>query len=115
MLYDVQLILSPSPDVLEMLRWRMPKRGRDYIEAQQAERDINIGAVGLVQGKLVDMFAAADIAAKSAPVQVVELLGLCPQHFNMIGIFGDAEAVNTALQAIALRLSKPSMPESKMR
>lgn len=93
----------------------MPKRGRELLELQQTERNVAIGAVGLVQGKLVDMFAAADIAAKNAPVQVVELLGLCPQHFNMIGILGDAEAVNTALQAIALRLSKPSMAETRAR
>lgn len=113
MLYDVQLILSPSPDVLNMLKSRMPKRGQGSLESQQTEGELNLGAVGLVQGKLVDMFAAADIAAKSAPVQVVELLGLCPQHFNMIGIFGDAEAVNTALQAIAERLSKPTIAEGR--
>lgn len=83
------------------------------LESEQTGGELHPGAVGLVQGKLVDMFAAADIATKSAPVQVVELLGLCPQHFSMIGIFGDAEAVNTALQAIAQRLSKPSIAEGK--
>lgn len=113
MLYDTQLILSPSSDVLNMLKSRMPKRGRELLESQQTEGELHVGAVGLVQGKLVDMFAAADIAAKSAPVQVAELLGLCPQHFSMIGIFGDAEAVNTALQAIAERLSKPTIAEGR--
>jgi microcompartment protein CcmL/EutN len=62
---------------------------------------IDFSAVGLVQGKLVDMMHAADIAEKTANVHVFDLKGTCPQHLTMIGIFGDIAAVKAALDAIS--------------
>ena len=99
---NVQLIHSPTQSTMEMLKARMPKRCRDILEQDSG---INLGAVGLIQGKLTDMFASADLADKVAPVFVSELHGLCPQHINMIAIFGESEAVSSALKAIEERIS----------
>ena len=62
---------------------------------------IDSSAVGLVQGRLVDMIAAADVAEKAAAVRVYDLKGSCPQHLTMIGIFGDVAAVKASLDAIS--------------
>jgi microcompartment protein CcmL/EutN len=56
--------------------------------------------VGLIQGKLIDMIAAADVAEKAADVRVFDLRGLCPQHITMIGIFGDISDVKASIEAI---------------
>jgi microcompartment protein CcmL/EutN len=65
-----------------------------------AEGEIPFTAVGLVQGKLVDMIAAADVAEKAGNVRVFDLRGLCPQHITMIGIFGDIADVQASIAAI---------------
>lgn len=71
------------------------------------------GAVGLVQTKLADLFAMADAAEKNANILVMEIRGICPQHFSMIAIlcllllnmttnkslFGDTASVEAALEA----------------
>ena len=62
---------------------------------------IDSSAVGLVQGRLVDMIAAADVAEKAAAVRVFDLKGSCPQHLTMIGIFGNVAAVKASLDAIS--------------
>jgi microcompartment protein CcmL/EutN len=56
--------------------------------------------VGLVQGKVLDMIAAADVAEKAADVRVFDLKGICPQHVTMIGIFGDIADVEASIDAI---------------
>jgi microcompartment protein CcmL/EutN len=65
-----------------------------------AEAEIPFTAVGLIQGKLVDMIAAADVAEKAGDVRVFDLRGLCPQHITMIGIFGDIADVKASIEAI---------------
>ncbi|MPW25514.1 BMC domain-containing protein [Alkalibaculum sp. M08DMB] len=57
-------------------------------------------ALGLIQGKLSEMILAADIAEKSASVKVLEIKGICPQHFTMIALLGDTSSVNVALESI---------------
>ena len=99
---NTQIIRSPTRNTVEMLRQRMSKRARDLLEEHSAGGTLS--ALALMQGRLVDMFAAADIADKAAPVIVTEVLGLCPQHFNMIAIFGDVAAVDTAIQAVVARM-----------
>lgn len=59
------------------------------------------GGIGLVQGALADMIAAADMAEKAADVRVEEIRGICPQHFTMIAIFGEIADVDSALKAIS--------------
>jgi ethanolamine utilization microcompartment shell protein EutS len=94
MALNIQFITHPGPGVIEMLMTRMGTSGKKTLEV------VNFSAVGLVQGRLVDMIAAADIAEKAASVHVFDLKGTCPQHLTMIGIFGDIAAVKTSLDAI---------------
>lgn len=64
-------------------------------------RQVSFGAVGLIQGKLTEIFVASDIAEKVSDVMVEEISGTCPQHFTMIAIFGDTSSVETAVNAIS--------------
>ncbi|MCB2185589.1 MAG: BMC domain-containing protein [Deltaproteobacteria bacterium] len=68
--------------------------------AKKSLEVMDFSAVGLVQGRLLDMIAASDVAEKAAAVQVYDLKGTCPQHTTMIGIFGDIAAVKAALDAV---------------
>ena len=90
---DIQIIKSPSGGVVEMLKRRSPEK--DFF------KDRAWDAVGLVQGKLSEMLVAADIAEKKANVKVEEIMGICPQHFTMIAVFGDTASVNEALDSIS--------------
>ena len=65
-----------------------------------ADAEVPFTAVGLVQGKVVDMIAAADVAEKAGNVRVFDLKGICPQHITMIGIFGDIADVKASMAAI---------------
>jgi hypothetical protein len=94
MALNIQFITHPGTGVIDMLMTRMGSTGKKTLEI------INFSAVGLVQGRLVDMIAAADIAEKAAAVHVFDLKGSCPQHLTMIGIFGDISAVKASLEAI---------------
>ena len=94
MAINTQLITHPGPGVIEILTTRMGATGKKALEV------IDFSAVGLVQGRLVDMMYAADIAEKTADVHVFDLKGTCPQHLTMIGVFGDIAAVKASLDAI---------------
>jgi ethanolamine utilization microcompartment shell protein EutL len=94
MALNIQLITHPGAGVIEMLTSRLGSAGRKTLQV------IDFSAVGLVQGRLVDMFYASDIAEKAANVHVFDLKGSCPQHTTMIGIFGDVAAVKAAIEAI---------------
>jgi len=94
---NIQIISHPGPGVFDILMSRMGAGPKKKIV------DANFSAVGLVQGKLVDMMVAADIAEKAADVQVYDLKGSCPQHLTMIGIFGDIAAVNASVDAIRFK------------
>ena len=74
---------------------RMSTSGRKTVEM------IDLSAVGLVQGRLIDMIYASDIAEKSANVQVFDLKGTCPQHLTMIGYFWRDCGCEAALDAIS--------------
>jgi len=63
-------------------------------------------AIGLVQGKLIDMIYATDIAEKSAGVTVEDIKGTCPQHMVLIGIFGDTSSVESAINEIKLKMKE---------
>jgi len=95
MAVNVQFITHPGPGVIEILMGRMGAAGKKTLDL------IDFSAVGLVQGRLVDMMYAADIAEKTAQVHVFDLKGTCPQHLTMIGIFGDIAAVKAALDAVS--------------
>ena len=57
-------------------------------------------AVGLIQGPVGAILAAADIAEKAAAIQVAEIRGVCPTHMTLIAVYGDTSAVESALQAV---------------
>jgi hypothetical protein len=67
---------------------------------------VSADAVGLVQGRLIDMVCAADIAEKAVGVTVEDIRGSCPQNMIMIAIFGDTASVESAIQEIKLRLEE---------
>jgi ethanolamine utilization microcompartment shell protein EutS len=95
---DFQVIKQPSPGVLKMLESR--SLVRDFF------KEHSFDTIGLVQGKLSEMLVAADIAEKASQVEVLEIKGICPQHFAMIALFGDTAAVLEALDRIRTQLGK---------
>jgi ethanolamine utilization microcompartment shell protein EutL len=97
MALNIQFITHPGPGVIEILTSRMGAGGKKTLEV------IDFSAVGLVQGRLVDMMYAADIAEKAADVHVFDLKGTCPQHMTMVGIFGEIAAVKAALDAVGAK------------
>lgn len=88
---DLRIIKSPSEGTMDIMRRRI-----NGVNVDQAD----VGAVGLVQGKMIEMFCAMDIAEKAVGVTVADIKGNCPQHMLMIAIFGDTAAVEAAMQAI---------------
>lgn len=96
MAFNIQFISHPSPGVVHLLSQRIGAAGKKSL----ADDDFKFSAVALLQGRVVDMIAAMDIAEKAADVRTYDLKGICPQHITMIGIFGDVAAVKASIQAI---------------
>ncbi|MEG2411499.1 MAG: BMC domain-containing protein [Clostridium sp.] len=95
---DFRIIKSPSESTKDILRRRM---------GTSCKTDINsIDAVGLVQGKLIDMIYAADIAEKAVGVTVEDIKGSCPQHMILIAIFGDTSSVESAIDEIKFKMKE---------
>lgn len=93
---DFRLIKSPSVGTKNVLSKRMNgKFPLDYIDA-----------VGLVQGKVIDMVYAIDIAEKAAGVIVEDIGGVCPQHMVLIAIFGDTSSVEAAIDEIKHKMKE---------
>lgn len=95
---DFRIIKSPSQGVINMIKSR--SMGRNILS------DKPYDTIGLVQGKLIDMIVASDIAEKKSNVEVMEIKGLCPQHFAMIGIFGDTSSVIEAIESVKENLEQ---------
>ncbi|WP_094606997.1 hypothetical protein SPSIL_048520 [Sporomusa silvacetica DSM 10669] len=89
---EYRIIKSPSKGTLDILFRRKGSASTSPIEDNDA--------VGLVQGRLIDMVFAADIAEKAAGVVVEDIKGQCPQNLIMIAIFGDTAAVEAAIKEI---------------
>lgn len=88
---DVRLIKAPSEGVMNIIRSRSgAKWDADFMPA----------AVGLVQGKLIDMLVASDIAEKTAGVIVSDVRGSCPQNVILLAIAGDTAEVIECLDRI---------------
>ena len=96
MAFSIHIISHPSQGVFELLRQRVGAVGKKIL----SQAEVPFSAVGLIQGKVVDMIAAADVAEKAASVHVFDLKGICPQHVTMIGIFGDIADVKASVKAI---------------
>ena len=57
-------------------------------------------AIGLVQGRMIEMVCAADVAEKAVGVTVEDIRGNCPQNMILLAIFGDTASVEAALDEI---------------
>ncbi len=97
---DIRIIKSPSKGTLDIL---MRRKGSLSTVVPDS-----VDAIGLVQGKLIDMVVAADIAQKSVGVTVEDIKGSCPQNMILLAIFGDTAAVEQALSDIKIKLEEGS-------
>jgi len=97
---DIRIIKSPSKGTLDIL---MRRKGSSLTVVPDS-----VDAIGLVQGKLIDMVVAADIAQKSVGVTVEDIKGSCPQNMILLAIFGDTAAVEQALSDIKIKLEEGS-------
>jgi hypothetical protein len=89
---EYRIIKTPSKGTMELLLRRMGSGASEKVPC--------CDAVGLVQGRLIDMVYAADIAEKAVGVAVEDIRGSCPQNMIMIAIFGDTAAVEEAINKI---------------
>ena len=62
--------------------------------------DGKITAVGFIQGPFANVVVAGDIAEKTSNVVIADIIGNCPQHITMIGVFGDTSSVAEALKSV---------------
>ena len=95
---DFQVIKQPSSGVIKMLESRALIK--DFFQKRPFD------TIGLVQGKLIEMLVAADVSEKASGVDVLEVKGICPQHFAMLAIFGDTASVQEAINQIKTQLDK---------
>ncbi|WP_460278240.1 BMC domain-containing protein [Clostridium sp. CTA-5] len=95
---DFRIIKSPSESTIDILRKRIGSSSKTDLSM--------IDAIGLVQGKIIDMIYAADIAEKAVGVTVEDIRGCCPQHMVLIGIFGDTASVESAVKEIKLKMEE---------
>jgi|LGOV01.1.fsa_nt_gb acetylglutamate kinase len=95
------VINGVSKGTLEILERRIQNK-----EIVDLIKNNEITAVGLCQGDIVSMLEASDIAEKSSEIKVCEVVGMCPQHFICIGIFGDITSVEASIAAIESRVNK---------
>ena len=87
---DIRIIKSPSAGTIDILKHRI----------SNADDVGRVDAVGLVQGKLIDMVVAAHIAEKAVGVTVRDVRGSCPQNMVLLALFGDTASVEAALEQI---------------
>ena len=95
---EVRIIKSPSRGTLDILLNRMGPG--------VSTENICTDAVGLVQGRMIEMICAVDIAEKAVGVTVGDIKGSCPQNMIMIAIFGDTSSVESAIEEIKRSLEK---------
>ncbi len=92
---DIRIIKSPSAGTIDILKHRI----------SNADDVGQVDAVGLVQGKLIDMVVAADIAEKAVGVTVRDVRGSCPQNMVLLAMFGDTASVEAALEQIRTEMA----------
>ena len=94
---DFRIIKSPTQGTLDILERRKSSGSRQKLE--------HVDAVGLVQGKLIEMIVAADIE-KAVGVTVEDIRGSCPQNMILLAIFGDTSSVESAIEKIKESMEK---------
>lgn len=99
---QIRIIKTPSEGARALIRRRL-----GYLKELPAVID-TADAIGLVQGPMIDMVCAADIAEKYENVEAFDVKGVCPQHMTLLAVFGSTAAVQGALQEIRDKLSPDS-------
>ncbi|MGJ7919633.1 BMC domain-containing protein [Neobacillus sp. LXY-4] len=89
---EFRIIKSPTEGTLDILNRRIGTGINKKLDC--------VDAVGLVQGRMIEMIYAADIAEKAVGVTVADVRGSCPQNMILIAIFGDTSSVEAAMQEI---------------
>lgn len=92
---EYRIIKSPSQGTIDIL---MRRKGSGSTKMPE-----KIDAVGLVQGRMIDMVCAADAAEKAVGVTVEDIRGSCPQNMILLAVFGDTASVEAALEEIKRR------------
>ena len=95
----VEIIRAPGPGFINMLAEHLRP------QAREAALGKKWGAIGLVQGKLIDLYWASDAAEKASTVTTALVSGNCPQHIQMLAIFGQQSEVQTAVDKISKKMS----------
>ena len=96
---DYYIIKSPSKGTIDIL---MHRRGSNSKELPP----YGVDAIGLVQGRMIEMVVASDIAEKATGVSVEDIRGSCPQNMILLAIFGDTAAVEEAMEKIQNQMEK---------
>lgn len=95
---EFRIIKSPSEGTMDILMRRIGTGTNKNFDS--------VDAVGLVQGRMIDMICAADIAEKAVGVTVADVKGSCPQNMILIAIFGDTASVEAAIQEIKHKMEE---------
>lgn len=94
---ETYIIKNPSGGAIDILL-----RRAGTTVGQKATQGAD--AVGLVQGRMIEMIPAADIAEKTSGVTVADIRGSCPQNMILLAIFGDTASVEEAILRIEKQL-----------
>lgn len=98
---EYRIIKSPSKGTIDILNRRKGSGSSNPIRP--------VDAVGLIQGRIIEMVCAADVAEKAVGVTVEDIRGSCPQNMIMLAIFGDTASVEAALEEIKIREKRGTM------
>ena len=92
---EYRIIKSPTQGTMDILTRR---------KGSGAGQEIGpVDAVGLIQGRMIEMGCAADVAEKAVGVTVEDIRGNCPQNMILLAIFGDTASVEAAMDEIRRR------------
>ena len=94
---EYRIIKSPSKGTIDILKHR---------SGRKTEENMLFDSVGLLQGKMIDMIFAADIAEKAVGVFVEDIKGSCPQNMILLAIYGDTSSVESAISEIKEKLKE---------
>ena len=88
---EYRIIKSPTQGTIDILCRR---------KGSGPSKPIGQAAIGLIQGRMIEMVCAADVAEKAVGVTVEDIRGNCPQNMILLAIFGDTASVEAALDEI---------------
>ncbi len=89
---EFRIIKNPSQGTIDILMHRISFANSSSPEC--------FDAVGLIQGRMIEMIVASDIAQKAVGVTVKDIHGSCPQNMILLAIFGETSAVESAMVKI---------------